>query len=155
MLIPSRYAAEALRLNDEEWEVANLKRFVFYLSREASQRWVSGESELSRARLDAVVQNFEGGGSLAVDRDAFFAIGDFDEWFIGWGGEDNEFWERASQVCQAWPWGYLTVVHLWHPSRPAKGIRERVGVTGSVEPPRMLALVSTIGARPCETRCAI
>lgn len=125
MLIPARYAAEALGLYEEGWAVANLKRFVFYLSQEESRRWVPGVGGASRARLDAVVQNLEGGGSLAIGREAFFEIGGFDEGFVGWGGEDNEFWERASQCCRAWSWGYLPIVHLWHPPQPEKGTRER------------------------------
>ena len=49
------------------------------------------------------MQNLEGGGSVAVDRAAFFAIGGFDEAFVGWGGEDNEFWERVAPCAPSGP----------------------------------------------------
>lgn len=124
MLVPAGYASEALALRAEGWEVMNLKRFVFYLSREESRRWLADEPDPAGGRLDAVVQNLEGGGSLAVDRTAYFDIGGFDEQFVGWGGEDNEFWER-SRIRRAWTYGYLPIVHLWHPSQPEKGAEER------------------------------
>jgi GT2 family glycosyltransferase len=68
---------------------------------------------------ETIVQNLEGGGSVAIIREAYERIGGMDESFIGWGGEDNEFWERA-QTCKVWPYGCLPLVHLWHPSQPGK-----------------------------------
>ncbi len=65
------------------------------------------------------MQNAEAGGSIALSRDAFHAIGGYDESFVGWGGEDNEFWERA-QTRRVWPYGYLPFVHLWHAPQPEK-----------------------------------
>ena len=52
-------------------------------------------------------------------RTAFLAIGGYDESFVGWGGEDNEFWERA-HTRRVWPYGYLPIVHLWHAAQPRK-----------------------------------
>jgi hypothetical protein len=75
---------------------------------------------------EAIVQNLEAGGSVAMARDAFFAIGGFDESFVGWGGEDNEFWQRAL-VRKTWPYGYLPLVHLWHAPQPEKASRKPVG----------------------------
>jgi len=65
------------------------------------------------------VQNLEAGGSIAIARDKYWQIGGFDEAFIGWGGEDNEFWERA-QTLKVWNYGYLPMVHLWHTAQPDK-----------------------------------
>jgi hypothetical protein len=42
-----------------------------------------------------------------------------DESFVGWGGEDNEFWERAS-LRRVWHWGEMPLVHLWHPAQLGK-----------------------------------
>ena len=72
---------------------------------------------LTDAAPEVIVQNLEGGGSVATTREAFESIGGMDESFIGWGGEDNEFWQRA-QTCRVWPYGYLPIVHLWRPSQP-------------------------------------
>jgi hypothetical protein len=66
------------------------------------------------------VQNLEAGGSLAITSAAFAAIGGMDEEFVGWGGEDNEFWDRCL-TRPTWTWGYEPIVHLWHPSQPLKG----------------------------------
>jgi len=66
-----------------------------------------------------VVQNSPGGGSVAADKKAFGEIGRFDESFVGWGGEDNEFWERAL-TRRAYSFGYLPFIHLWHESQSEK-----------------------------------
>ena len=122
MLVPRGYAAEALAIRGEGFEVMNLKRFVFYLGRRESDRVLAGAPV--QGRPERVVQNLEGGGSVAVDRAAFFAVGGFDEAFVGWGGEDNEFWERCA-VRSVWPWGYLPLVHLHHDEQPGKGLGDR------------------------------
>jgi hypothetical protein len=42
-----------------------------------------------------------------------------DEDFMGWGGEDVEFWGR---VCtrRVWNYGFLPILHLWHAPQPGK-----------------------------------
>ncbi len=122
MLVPRSYASEAMAIRGKGFEVMNLKRFVFYLGERDSALVLEGAPV--GGRPERVIQNLEGGGSVAVDREAFFAVGGFDEAFVGWGGEDNEFWERSA-VRAVWPWGYLPVVHLHHPAQPGKIRRER------------------------------
>ena len=124
MLLPCDYAAQLLARYREGYEVINLKRFIFYLNESHSQRFFSSGVLLQDEAPDAVVQNLEAGGSIAVYRDAFFAIGGFDEAFVGWGGEDNEFWERA-QTRNVWPYTYLPIVHLWHEAQSDKFKRQR------------------------------
>jgi hypothetical protein len=112
MLVPVDYGAQLLARVAQGWEAMNLKRFVFYLDADHSRGWIGSESPvLDRAPQD-ITQNLEG-GSVAITREAFERIGGMDESFVGWGGEDNEFWERASTL-RAWQWGYLPMVHLWH-----------------------------------------
>ena len=100
MIVPRRYAAELATIHRRGSEVMNLKRFVFYLDEAATGRVLAGEGITGAP--EKVIQNLEGGGSVGVDRDAFFDLGGFDESFVGWGGEDNEFWERAA-VRAVWP----------------------------------------------------
>ncbi len=127
MLVPRAYARELLELKGRGYEVINLKRFIFYLDEESTERaFRIGEVDPS-SDVEKVIQNAEGGGSVAVDRHAFFELGGFDESFIGWGGEDNEFWERA-QIRSVWPFGYLPIVHLWHPPQEGKDDRGRATV---------------------------
>lgn len=126
MLLPRSYAAEALGVRQGGFEVMNLKRFVFYLGARASARVLAGSPVAGPP--GRVVQNLEGGGSVAVDRAAFFEVGGFDESFVGWGGEDNEFWERCA-IRAVWRWGYLPIVHLCHDHQPEKGRADRPTAT--------------------------
>ena len=119
MVVPRDYASQHLARVRDGYDVVNLKRFIFFLSRGHSERVMSaGQLDLEEAP-ESIMQNAEGGGSLAITREAYFAIGGFDESFVGWGGEDNEFWDRA-QSRRVWPYGYLPLVHLWHSAQPGK-----------------------------------
>lgn len=119
MLVPADYAARLMALGRQGWEAINLKRFIFYLSARVSQGVFMGTAGLSAGVPQAIVQNLEAGGSVAISREAYQRIGGMDEGFIGWGGEDNEFWERC-QTLKVWPYGALPLVHLWHPAQPGK-----------------------------------
>ena len=119
MLVPQEYASELWKRYQAGYEVVNLKRFVFYLDPKQTTRFFETVVLDSRAGSETIVQNLEAGGSVAVCRTAFFSLGGFDEAFVGWGGEDNEFWERAL-TRKAWPFGYLPIVHLWHAAQPRK-----------------------------------
>lgn len=125
MLVPEAYAAELWARYQEGYKVINLKRFVFYLSEQHSRRVITSKAALTDEPVSTVVQNLEAGGSIAIEREAFFSIGGFDESFVGWGGEDNEFWERA-HTHKVWPYSYLPIVHLWHPAQPEKTKLNRV-----------------------------
>jgi hypothetical protein len=105
MVVPAAYASEALRQVDRGWDALDLKRFLFYLDEEGRH-------------CEQVVQNARG-GSIVVTRDAYEEIGGFDEGFVGWGGEDNDFWERA-ETLRASRFGYLPFIHLWHAPQPGK-----------------------------------
>jgi hypothetical protein len=128
MLVPEAYAAELVRRHRLGHEIINLKRFIFYLSEEHTRECFEGNASLAGRPPESVVQNLEAGGSVAVDRDAYFALGGMDEAFVGWGGEDNEFWERAS-TRRVWPFGHLPVIHLWHPPQSGKGAVDGRGAT--------------------------
>lgn len=117
MLVPSRYAAELLARHNEGWDFLELKRFTFYLDRRATNDFFATQ----RLPFDppvSVVQNLLG-ASVAASRGAYRAIGGFDEDFVGWGGEDNDFWDRAETTGRTFRFGYLPFVHLHH--APQKG----------------------------------
>jgi glycosyl transferase family 7 (putative galactosyltransferase) len=128
MLVPESYAAELVRMHRRGYEITNLKRLIFYLSDNHTRELFTGHASFASCPPDSIIQNLEAGGSVAVDRDAYFALGGMDEAFVGWGGEDNEFWERAS-TRRVWPFGYLPVIHLWHPPQPGKGAIDGCGAT--------------------------
>lgn len=119
ILVPADYASLHLSKVSQGYEVVNLKRFIFFLDEASTNTLFEKGGDLSGITPASIMQNAEGGGSIAIIREAFERIGGMDESFIGWGGEDNEFWERA-QTCKVWPYGCLPLVHLWHPSQPGK-----------------------------------
>ncbi|MBI1284708.1 MAG: hypothetical protein GC183_10275 [Thiobacillus sp.] len=119
ILVPADYASLNLLRVAQGYEVVNLKRFIFFMCEASTNGLFTSGAGLTGATPDSIMQNAEGGGSVAITRDAYDRIGGMDESFIGWGGEDNEFWERA-QTCKVWPYGYLPLVHLWHPAQPWK-----------------------------------
>lgn len=125
-LVPAAYAAELVRHHSKGYEFIDLKRFMFYLGQRESARLMASNEFGIEAPPERVTQNLLAGGSVAADRDAYFAIGGFDESFVGWGGEDNDFWERASTRA-AFSFGYLPFVHLWHAPQAEKVAVDPVG----------------------------
>jgi len=125
-LVPVRYAAELAARHAEGCDFIDLKRFMFYLPQHDSER-VMASRDLSNVTPERITQNLCGGGSIAADRDAYFDIGGFDESFVGWGGEDNDFWDRAA-TRRVFAHAYLPLVHLWHAPQAEKAFVQREGV---------------------------
>lgn len=119
LLIPTNYASETLALFKRGYDFINLKRFIFYLSQTSSAELLSHGKLEDTLVVDSIMQNAEGGGSIGASKMAFDDIGGFDERFIGWGGEDTEFWERAL-TKHVWLYGYLPIIHLWHGAQAEK-----------------------------------
>jgi len=123
MLVPAGYARRLLERVARGYAVVNPKRFVFYLDAVHSASVLAGSDNYAERPAEAIVQNLEAGGSMAITAEAYAAIGGMDEGFVGWGGEDNEFWDRCLTL-RTWIWGYEPIVHLWHPGQPLKGQRD-------------------------------
>lgn len=116
LLAPAGYAREVMQLVEQGHNVVRLQRFVFYLSQHDTAVCLrDGDLSLDPV-LEMIRQNCEG-GTLAVERDAYFALGGHDESFVGWGGEDNEMFDRCRSVA-CYPFGYLPFVHLYHGPQP-------------------------------------
>lgn len=123
MLVPAIYAKDILNYHQQGYDFINLKRFIFYLNKGSSKKHAEIGDFSGKSEVEAIVQNLEAGGSFGASRQAFFEIGGFDEAFIGWGGEDNEFWERAN-TRKIYPYGYQPIMHLWHKPQPDKIVDE-------------------------------
>jgi hypothetical protein len=119
MLVPAGYCRRILDRRARGYDVINPKRYIFYLTESHSKAAQSGLVEYEAFPPDYIVQNLEAGGSMAISATGFEAIGGMDEGFIGWGGEDNEFWDRCLTL-PTWIWGYEPIIHLWHRSQPLK-----------------------------------
>jgi len=120
MLVPAGYCRRILERRRRGYEVINPKRYIFYLTEGHSQSVQKGIVGYDAFPPDYIVQNLEAGGSMAISTMGYEAIGGMDEGFVGWGGEDNEFWDRCLTL-PTWIWGYEPIVHLWHRSQPLKG----------------------------------
>lgn len=118
LLPPAGYAAEAVRVLARGFEAARLQRFIFYLNEADSNAVMGGNDARLTSIPTEVVQNNHG-GTIAVRRDVFFALGGYDEGFVGWGGEDNELFDRL-RTRRLHEGTYLPFVHLWHPPQPGK-----------------------------------
>lgn len=121
MLVPERYSAEVLARGAE---VIDLKRFIFYLDEPSTRRAFATGALDERMHVEEVVQNLTAGGTMAVSREAYVAIGGYDESFYGWGGHDTDFWERA-MTRRVDPYGYLPILHLWHAYSAGKERRDQ------------------------------
>lgn len=119
LLVPVDYVSTLLTRFEDKYDVVNLKRFIFYLSERQTSEVLAQKGGIADAPPAAIMQNTEGGGSVAITCEAYERIGGMDESFIGWGGEDNEFWDRAVTL-RAWCYGYLPMAHLWHAPQPGK-----------------------------------
>lgn len=125
--VPDRYAKELKRqLLDGPYQAASIQRFLFYLSRSATER-TSGQNQIDVDPPESILQNWKG-GTIALRKDAFFQIGGFDEGFVDWGGEDDEFFDRCSAVKHL-RYGYLPFIHLWHPSQPDRHGQDNLNET--------------------------
>jgi glycosyltransferase involved in cell wall biosynthesis len=119
ILVPDSYEREITRhLRDGGYEAVHLQRFLFCLGSTDTQDLLSAGVLARNVTPERVRQNWQG-GTLAIRKDAFEKIGGYDERFVGWGGEDNEFYDRC-RILRNWRFGYLPFVHLWHPPQAEK-----------------------------------
>ncbi len=116
---PIHYGQELLKHHSRGYEVIRLQRFRFELDKVASVLIKEDNLNLPKLRPAVVLQNLVG-GTLAVDRKTYFRLGGHDEAFVGWGGEDDEFYQRC-QTAKLYGYAYLPFVHLYHKTELAKG----------------------------------
>lgn len=126
---PKRYGQELARtILSEGYDAASLHRFLFYLSSYETELVEQCDTLNSRLTPQRIYQNWKG-GTIAIRRDAFLSIGGFDEGFVDWGGEDDEFYDRCRQTLRHCRYGYLPFVHLWHPPQPDRRASDNVNIS--------------------------
>jgi hypothetical protein len=133
--VPTRYAEELQRTIDSgACQAASLQRLLFYLSEDDTRRLNESGKIMPGMTPVMAFQNWKG-GTIAISREAFSAIGGFDEGFVDWGGEDDEFFDRCGAIghCRS---GFLPFVHLWHPPQPDRKVTSNPNIA-FVMPKRM------------------
>jgi len=126
ILVPCNYGLEILKhMHGRDREVLHLQRFLFCLNPTDTNKITTSKKLPNNTIPERVRQNWQG-GTLAIKKNAFFRIGGYDEQFVGWGGEDNEFYDRCTTL-NGWRYGYLPFVHLWHSPQAEKdsAVREQ------------------------------
>ena len=119
IIIPKRYALEVSKyLGDKRFEVCHLQRFLFCLNQKDTMYALENMAVPDDVMPERARQNWQG-GTVAILKDAFWRIGGFDNSFVDWGGEDNEFYDRC-QTLNVFKYGYLPFIHLWHEPQQAK-----------------------------------
>lgn len=127
--VPQRYGVEVARtLQQDGYDVASIQRFLFYLDPSGTAEVERRDRFGSQLVPERVYQNWKG-GTIAIRRDAFFAVGGFDEGFVDWGGEDDEFFDRCRQSLRHCRFGYLPFVHLWHRPQPDRKATDNVNIS--------------------------
>jgi hypothetical protein len=117
--VPRNYAAQVYQtLTSGGYEAASIQRLLYYLDPDSTRSIENAHSCDIPLTPERVFQNWKG-GTIAVRTDAFFRIGGFDEGFVDWGGEDDEFYDRCAALkhCR---FGYLPFIHLWHKPQPGR-----------------------------------
>lgn len=111
--VPDRYAAELVRtIHERKYQAVSLQRFLFYVDEPSTKSIERVDGFPNDVQVLHAYQNWKG-GTIALEREAFLGIGGFDEGFVNWGGEDDEFYDRC-RLLRHWQYGYLPFVHLWH-----------------------------------------
>jgi len=106
---------------------ASIQRFLFNLNQTDTESLFRSGNWPHQLQPERVRQNWEG-GTIAVKREAFFKLGGYDEGFVGWGGEDNEFFNRCKSVGH-FTFGFVPFVHLWHASQVDKHITDNRNIS--------------------------
>lgn len=112
IMVPANYTTkiyETLR----NFDSCHLGKQVVYLTREATIDVNNTYQITPQKQCDRAVDYFEG-GSLAVRKSSYINIGGFDEGFVGYGCEDNEFYERLQARTNLKDDRTVTMIHLWH-----------------------------------------
>lgn len=130
IVCPSAYAATVVA-HMQNHGAASIQRFLFNLDRNETTRFFAAQQWPAPLHPERVRQNWEG-GTIAVRREAFFRLGGYDEAFVGWGGEDNEFFNRCSGIKHL-TYGFVPFVHLWHPSQVDKHTRDNRNITHALD----------------------
>ena len=130
IICPTGYS-KALLTSIDGYEAASIQRFLFNLNQTDTERIFQTQQWPTCLQPERVRQNWEG-GTIAVRRETFFELGGYDEAFVGWGGEDNEFFNRCSGVKHL-TYGCVPFVHLWHPSQPDKRISDNRNITHALD----------------------
>lgn len=123
IVVPCGYLAAIRDRLGAGYEAIRPLRFLFCLDEENTRLFMARGEATAVKRVTDIMQNFPG-GSTALTREAFEAIGGMDERFTEWGGEDLEFLDRLNTL-RAFKGGFMPAIHLWHQPAMQKAANTR------------------------------
>jgi len=134
--VPKDYGYEILRRIAQGYDTVHLQRFLFCLDKKNTKEFIKTGDWESISSAQRIRQNWKG-GTIAITRDAFYKIGGYDERYVDWGAEDNEFYDRCC-VLKQWRYGYIPFIHLWHKGQASKENYKRNAEVASLLKKRLL-----------------
>jgi GT2 family glycosyltransferase len=112
ILAVGRYLQSVCHILDHA-PACHIGKTVTYAT-ENSTQLINIHKSVGVPECERVVGYFEG-GSLAANKDAYWAIGGFNEDFYGYGCEDCEFFARLASLTNFVNERTYGFLHLWHP----------------------------------------
>lgn len=112
MIVRADYTSIVAKLMDT-YEAVHIGSTVCYMDKPTTDDITTRfKLEPDKITSERVVTYYEG-GSLAINRDAYFKIGGFAEEFVGYGCEDCEFFARL-KLLNFMNERSIDLIHLWH-----------------------------------------
>lgn len=144
-VVPAHFAKEVSQRICGDIQSARLPRLIFYFDQSTSEQIQQSHSLAGVRRVSRIVQNNP--TPMALTKEAYLAIGGHDESFYGWGGEDNEFLDRARTLnhCEG---AFLPVFHLWHPEAPNRSGDRNTGRLKQIMARSPAARIAQLTSRP-------
>lgn len=125
-LVPSSQLKTAVQVAADSGRLIGASTYVLELGKDCTDQLLNGNFSPETLAVDVMrtAENITQSSAVAVTRELFDAVRGFDERFIGWGGEDNAFWDACRAAAGKPERVPGPAIHLWHEESPNKHGRD-------------------------------